>query len=288
MGRWLPRSRLPSILAGAASVTDDRGGGAARLGPDAATSGACAGRVAPPIEGIDARAAGTGTGFRRAVSPLLATDGMGARAGCAADGTMAAVVARAAVDPPGKLGPGPKGIVWRAVRLGATPAAAAGGAAAFPAGMVPRGETPGFGPVRRATAAGFGPARGVAGCACDVPACSEVALAPGPAGRCCAVVRGDASPVALAPAALDVAATLGPGAPAAEAVALLATPTPAIEMTMGALQFRQGTLPPRLASARATSSPMATIVEQTLHRICIASRGPLSRPSRQPTLAARR
>jgi hypothetical protein len=45
---------------------------------------------------------------------------------------------------------------------------------------------------------------------------------------------------------------------------------------IGFLQFRQGTLPPRLASARATSSPRVTIVEQTLHRICIALRGPLS------------
>jgi hypothetical protein len=56
-------------------------------------------------------------------------------------------------------------------------------------------------------------------------------------------------------------------------------------ITMGVLQFRQGTLPPRFASARATSSPMATTVEQTLHRICIAPCGPLSRPDRLYLLA---
>jgi hypothetical protein len=60
------------------------------------------------------------------------------------------------------------------------------------------------------------------------------------------------------------------------------------------LQFRQGTLPLRLASARATSSPIVTIVEQTLHRICIAVRDPLSRrlplalpAQRQPRFAER-
>src|SRR4051812_40688541 len=59
-------------------------------------------------------------------------------------------------------------------------------------------------------------------------------------------------------------------------------------------QLRQGTLPLRLASARATSSPMVTIVEQTLHRICIAVRDPLSRllplalpAQRQPRFAER-
>jgi hypothetical protein len=255
------------------------------LGPVAAGSAPNIGRVPPPMEGIDARGAGTGTAFFLTVSPLLATDGKGARAGCAADVAIAGVAARAAGDPPGKLGPGPKGIVCRAVPLGATSGSAAGGATALPAGMVLRAETPRFAPVLRATAAGFdAPARGVVGRACAVAACKEVGLAAGPAARC-AAVRGDASPVALAPsAALGVAATLGLEVAAADAVAPPATPTAAIEMTMGALQFRQGTLPPRLASARATSSPMATIVEQTLHRICIASRSPLSRPSRLLTL----
>jgi len=81
-------------------------------------------------------------------------------------------------------------------------------------------------------------------------------------------------------AAFGAVAVGCPGGRVAAECCAVEAPAPANEMGIGALQFRQGTLPPLLASARATSSPMATIVEQTLHRICIAPYRPLSRPSR--------
>ena len=127
---------------------------------------------------------------------------------------------------------------------------------ALAAGPMLRGGGAAMGPVvlagEDAVGAAFGAAARVG------PAPGDVAVAPG--------------------AALGVATARGPAmAPLAPAVA---SPAFDREIGIGALQFRQGTLPPRLASARATSSPMATIVEQTLHRICIAPCGPLSRPSR--------
>ena len=178
--------------------------------------------------------------------------GAGAAAATAVFAARAAV-AGAAVPLPvgmgarGARGAGPKGSVWRA--LLATP------------GAMTRG-----GPE-----ASDGTVLGVRAAACAAPGAVLV-------------VRAATGALAVGRAAVS-----GFGAAArAGGSAALAVEVPAIvsETSIGALQFRHGTLPPLLASARATSSPMATIVEQTLHRICIAPCGPLSRRSRPLNLPA--